>query len=46
MKTRGLKMKMIKHTPFEAEVIAYDREKREWRYPVNLEKRTCSFVCI
>ncbi|XP_035817447.1 uncharacterized protein [Zea mays] len=41
-KTRGLKMKMIKRTPFEAEVTAYDREKREWRYPVNLEKRTCS----
>jgi hypothetical protein len=41
-KTRGLKMTMIKHTTFEAEVTAYDREKREWRYPVNLEKRTCS----
>eukprot|EP00267_Zea_mays_P051604 XP_020404572.1 uncharacterized protein LOC109944281 [Zea mays] len=41
-KTRGLKMKMIKRTPFEAEVTTYDREKREWRYPVNLEKRTCS----
>jgi hypothetical protein len=33
---------MIKRTTFEAEVTTYDREKREWRYPMNLEKRTCS----
>ncbi|KAL5648048.1 hypothetical protein ACJX0J_042403, partial [Zea mays] len=41
-KTRGLKMTMIKCAPFEAEVTAYDRENKQWRYPVNLEKRTCS----
>jgi hypothetical protein len=41
-KTRGLKMTIIKCTPFEAEVTTYDREKREWRYSVNLDKRTCS----
>jgi hypothetical protein len=41
-KTRGLKMTLVKHNPFEAEVTAVDKEKREWRYPVNLEKKTCS----
>ena len=41
-KTRGLKMTMIRRAPFEAEVTAKDRENREWRYPVNLEKKTCS----
>jgi hypothetical protein len=41
-KTRGLKMSLIKPKPFEAEVIVLDREKREWQYPVDLEKRTCT----
>jgi hypothetical protein len=41
-KTRGLKMTLIKRKPFEAEVTTVDKEKREWRYPVNLEKKTCS----
>jgi hypothetical protein len=41
-KTRGLTMTMIKRAPFEAELTTYDREKREWRYPINLEKMTCS----
>jgi hypothetical protein len=41
-KTRGLKMSLIKHKPFEAEVTMLDREKREWWYPVDLEKRTCT----
>jgi hypothetical protein len=41
-KTRGLKMTMIKCAPFEAEVTAYDRENKQWRYPVKLEKMTCS----
>jgi hypothetical protein len=41
-KTRGLKMTLVRCAPFEAHVIAMDKEKREWRYPVNLEKKTCS----
>jgi hypothetical protein len=41
-KTRSLKMTLTKHNPYEAEVIAIDKEKREWRYPVNIQNRTCS----
>jgi hypothetical protein len=41
-KTRGLKMTLVRCTPFEAQVPAVDKEKREWRYPMNLEKKTCS----
>ena len=41
-KTRSLKMTLIKRKPYEAEVTAIDKENREWRYPVDLEKRTCS----
>lgn len=43
-KTRGLKMSLIKRSPHEAEVTAIDKDNREWIYPVDIEKRTCSFV--
>jgi hypothetical protein len=42
-KTRGLKMSLVKRKPYEAEVIILDSEKREWRYPMNLQKMTCSY---
>jgi hypothetical protein len=41
-KTRGLKMSFIKRRPLEAEVTVLDKEKREWRYPVDLSNRTCT----
>ena len=41
-KTKGLEMSIVRRSPTEAEVTATDREKREWRYPVDLEKWTCS----
>jgi hypothetical protein len=41
-KTRGLKISLVKRKPYEAEVTVLDREKREWRYPVDLQKMTCS----
>ena len=41
-KTRGLKMSFIKHRLLEAEVTVLDKEKREWRYPVDLSNRTCT----
>jgi hypothetical protein len=41
-KTRSLKMTLTKNNPYEAEVTAVDKEKREWRYPVNILNRTCS----
>ena len=41
-KTKGLEMSLIRRSPTEAEVTATDREKREWRYPVDLEKWSCS----
>jgi hypothetical protein len=41
-KTRCLKMSLVKRKPYEAEVTLLDREKREWRYPADLQKRTCS----
>jgi hypothetical protein len=41
-KTRSLKMTLTKRNPYEAEVLAIDKEKREWRYPVNIQNRTCS----
>jgi hypothetical protein len=41
-KTRGLQMSFVRRTPFEAEVTTFDKEKREWRYPVNLQSKTCS----
>jgi hypothetical protein len=40
-KTRGLKMTLVKRNPFEAKVTSVDKKKREWRYHVNLEKKTC-----
>ena len=41
-KTKGLEMSIVRRSPTEVEVTATDREKREWRYPVHLEKWTCS----
>ena len=41
-KTKGLEMSLIRRSPKEAEVTATDREKREWRYPVDLQKWSCS----
>jgi hypothetical protein len=41
-KTRGLKMSLIKRKPYEAKVTMLDNEKREWRYPVDLQKMTCN----
>jgi hypothetical protein len=29
-------MSLVKRKPYEAEVTLLDREKREWRYPVDL----------
>ena len=41
-KTKGLEMSLIRRSPAEAEVTATDREKREWRYHVDLQKWSCS----
>jgi hypothetical protein len=41
-KTRGLKISLVKRKPYEAEVTVLDREKRDWRYPVDIQKMTCS----
>jgi hypothetical protein len=41
-RTRNLKMSLVKRKPFEAEVTVVDKENNEWRYRVNLEKKTCS----
>jgi hypothetical protein len=41
-KTRCLKMSLVKRKPYEAEVTLLDREKREWRYPVDLQNMACS----
>ena len=35
-------MTLVRRSPTEAEVTAIDKEKREWRYHVDVEKRTCS----
>lgn len=40
--SKGLDMTLVRRSPTEAEVTAIDKEKREWRYPVDVEKRTCS----
>ncbi|XP_020152563.1 uncharacterized protein [Aegilops tauschii subsp. strangulata] len=40
--TKGLEMSLIRRSPAEDEVTATDREKREWRYPVDLQKWSCS----
>jgi hypothetical protein len=43
-KTRCLKMSLVKRKLYEAEVTLLDREKREWRYPVDLQNMTsCSY---
>jgi hypothetical protein len=42
-KTRGLKMSLVKRKPYEAKVTMLDSKKREWRYPMNLQKMTCSY---
>jgi hypothetical protein len=41
-KTKGLQMSIVRRSPTEAEVTATDSEKREWRYPVDLEHWSCS----
>ena len=41
-KARGLKMKCIRSSTYEAEVTYTDNKNREWRYPVNLATRECS----
>ena len=41
-KSKGLGMTLVRRSPTEAEVTATDKEKREWRYPVDLAKWTCS----
>ena len=41
-KSKDLDMTIVKRSTFEAEITAIDKEKREWRYPVNLETRSCS----
>ena len=35
-KSKDLDMSIVKRSTFEAEITAIDKEKREWRYPVNL----------
>jgi hypothetical protein len=41
-KTRSLKMTLTKCNPYKAKVTSIDKEKREWTYPVDLQKMTCS----
>ena len=41
-KTTGLEMNMTLCSGTTAEISYLDKEKREWRYPVDLEARTCS----
>ena len=41
-KSKGLGMTLVRRSPTEAEVTATNKEKREWRYPVDLAKWTCS----
>ncbi|XP_040245799.1 uncharacterized protein [Aegilops tauschii subsp. strangulata] len=41
-KTKGLEMSIVRRSPTEAEVTTTDREKREWRYPIDIEKWSCS----
>ena len=41
-KTEGLDMSMKLCSATKAEVAFMDKEKREWKYPVDLESRTCS----
>lgn len=41
-KSKFLEMIMVRTSPTEAEVTATDKEKGEWRYPVDLAKWTYS----
>ena len=41
-KTKGLDMDMKLCSATKAEVSFMDKDKREWKYPVDLESRTCS----
>jgi hypothetical protein len=41
-KTRGLEMDITLCSATTTKVSFLDKEKREWRYPVDLEARTCS----
>ena len=41
-KARGLRMKCIRPSTYEAEVTYTDSKNREWRYPVNLATNECS----
>ena len=41
-KTQGLDMEMKLCSGTKVEVSFLDKEKREWKYPVDLESRTCS----
>ena len=41
-KSKDLDMEIVKRSTYEAEITAVDKEKREWRYPVNLATGTCS----
>ena len=41
-KSKDLDMEIVKRSRYEAEITTVDKEKREWRYPVNLETRNCS----
>ncbi|XP_073355548.1 uncharacterized protein [Aegilops tauschii subsp. strangulata] len=40
LKSKGLDMNIVKRSTFQAEVTAIDKEKREWRYPVDLQAMT------
>ena len=42
-KSKTLDMSIVKRSTHEAEVTAIDKEKREWRYPVDLQAQTCSY---
>ena len=41
-KARGLRMKFLRPSTYEAEVTYSDSKNREWRYPVNLATNECS----
>jgi hypothetical protein len=40
--TRCLNMTLLKRKPLAVEVTVMDKQKREFRYPMDLEKRTCT----
>ena len=41
-KARGLRVKCIRPSTYEAEVRYTDNKNREWRYPVNLATNECN----